>query len=142
MKTPKIVDVPPKMVKFYGPGKMLHPDREMVEAAIRSVPPGRLVTIDVLCQVMARQYGTDVTCPMRTGNFVKAISKDLIEELKEPDLPFWRVLRKDRLMINLHDRERWAAQLEDEGFELTYLKSGNIKVMIDEGDLYQAPVTI
>ena len=71
----KIVDVPEKMEKFYGKGTMLHPSIKEVEELLKEIPKGKITTLEVLGKKLAEDYGTDVTCPMRTGNAIKKISE-------------------------------------------------------------------
>ncbi len=92
-----IVSVPLKMEKYYGKGKMLHPSREDVEACIQKIPYGKLTTLKEIENQLSRLYGTDVACPMRTGNILKKIAN----ENASFKLPFWRVIRSNGLLINI-----------------------------------------
>ena len=132
----KIVSIPEKMEKFYGKGTMLHPVPNDIEALIKKIPRGKVLSIDMLAKRLANDHGTDVTCPMRTGNAIKKISKRYSAENLDRDLPFWRVIRKDNLVVKTDNYEFWATQLEEEGFELSYTKAQAIKVMVDEKDLF------
>ena len=64
-----IVSIPVKMEKFYGKGTMLHPSLDEIENLVNLIPKGKITTIDILCKRLAKDAGTNVTCPMRTGNF-------------------------------------------------------------------------
>uniref|UniRef100_UPI003F5CE552 hypothetical protein n=1 Tax=Maribacter litoralis TaxID=2059726 RepID=UPI003F5CE552 len=75
MTKSKIVDIPTKMEKFYGKGKMLHPSVEEIEELVKTIPKGFVATIDALAKRLATDFGTDVTCPMRTGNGIKKIAE-------------------------------------------------------------------
>ncbi|MEO1055085.1 MAG: hypothetical protein AAFX87_30905 [Bacteroidota bacterium] len=112
----KKVAIPEKMQKFYGIGTMLHPDKEMVEAMIREIPIGKVATIDSLCGRLADDYGTDVTCPMRTTNLVKAVMGTSANS--NTSIPFWRIIRKNHLLINSPFTVWCAENLEREGFQL------------------------
>ncbi len=136
MKKPKIVPVPEKMQKFYGVGQMLHPAMEMVEELIALIPKGKVVTIDAIAKKLATNYNTDVTCPMRTGNHLKSISKMYTLDNFKNSMPFWRVIRTDKRMLKLNNYEYWAAQLEKEGFTLEYTKSNEVKIKLSEDQLY------
>ncbi len=131
MKFPKIVPVPEKMEKYFGRGTMLHPDIEMIEELIEKIPKGKVTTTDTLAKKLAADFGSDVTCPMRTGNHLKSLSK------MDSNVPFWRVIKTDRKMIKLHDYEHWAAVLEKEGFKLQFTKSNDIKVLAQESQIFQ-----
>jgi len=126
MNNYKIVDVPPKMQKFFGSGKMLHPTLKQVAEVVQNIPEGQVRTMQEVCDQLATAAGSDVTCPMRTGNAIKKMSKTAISH----DLPFWRVIRSDGQMIKLEDQDTWAARLAEEGAIITYTKNGSIKVQI------------
>ena len=122
----KKVAILEKMQKFYGIGTMLHPDQEMVESMIREIPAGKVATIDSLCDRLARDHDTNVTCPMRTTNFVKAISE--IHSGLSDASPFWRVIRKNHLLINSPFTRLCVENLENEGFQVNQNRKGEFKV--------------
>jgi len=131
MIEPKIVPVPEKMQKFYGKGKMLHPEMRMVVYYIELIPRGKISTIDELAKQLAKTYGADVTCPMRTGNLLKKLSKTASKT------PFWRVIKKDHMMVKLDNYVYWASVLEKEGFSLEFTKSDQIKIKVEENQLFR-----
>ena len=136
MPKSNIVNIPVKMEKFYGKGKMLHPSIDDVEALLKMVPKGKITTIEALAKRLAQNFGTDVTCPMRTGNAIKKISDQYVDENFDEQIPFWRVIRSNQQLIKSKNYERSAAQIETEGFELTYLKSKEVKVSYSEDQLF------
>src|SRR6266704_6645470 len=71
---PKLVPVPPKMVRF-GKGKMLIPTPKLVDDIVRRVPKGKLVTIGEIRTKLARDHGADVACPLTTGIFVRIVAE-------------------------------------------------------------------
>lgn len=131
MIVPKIVPVPEKMQKFYGNVQMLHPEMAMVIEVVELVPNGKVITIDALAKQLAATYGAAITCPMRTGNLLKKLSKT------DSKIPFWRVIRKDHTMVKLDNYEHWATVLEKEGFSLVFTKSNQIKIMVTESQFFQ-----
>ena len=128
MNTSKIVDIPVKMEKFYGKGKMLHPSIEDVEALIKIIPKGYVATIDAVSKRLAEDFGTDVTCPMRVGNAIKKTAERYLSEGADPDIPFWRVIRSNKLVVKSKNIEFSASKIEDEGFKLIFTKSDTIKL--------------
>ena len=95
---PKIVDVPPKWEKRYGKGKMLVPKPLDVDALIRKVRKGRLVTLTQLRERLAKDFRVDHTCPLTTGIFVRIAAEVAEEDLRDGRkriTPYWRVLRTD-----------------------------------------------
>ena len=96
----KIVKVPPKMSRF-GSGTMLIPTPKLIDAMIRMVPKGKLVTVSELRRKLARDFRTDVTCPLTTGIFVRIAAEAAEEDRangKKRIAPYWRVIKDDGSM--------------------------------------------
>jgi len=98
----KIVDVPVKWQKQYGSGKMIIAKPLDVDALIRKVRKGKLVTVQLLRKKIANDYSKThnglevVTCPLTTGIFVRIISECANEDLqqgKKNVTPYWRVVK-------------------------------------------------
>ncbi len=92
MQEPQIV-VDPK-----GRGKMLIPRPLDIDALIRGVEKGKLVTIGQVRERLARDQGADITCPLTTGIFLRIVAEVAEEDFrssKETITPYWRVLRDD-----------------------------------------------
>ncbi len=136
MQKSKIVQIPETMEKFFGKGTMLHPTVNQVEDLVRLIPKGKITTIGNITSYLAAAHGTKVTCPMRTGNAIKKLSERFSVDDLDQELPFWRVLRKDHLMIKSKNYEQLASVIEDEGFEISFTKSNNIKVKVGEGEVF------
>ncbi len=136
MTKSKIVDIPTKMEKFYGKGTMLHPSEEDVEELVKIIPQGYVATIDVLSKRMAKDFYTDVTCPMRVGNAIKKIAERYSNDNIDYQIPFWRVIRSNKLIIKSNNFEFSASQIEDEGFKLLFTKSGSIKLEVDSSKMF------
>ncbi|WP_298475929.1 MGMT family protein [uncultured Maribacter sp.] len=132
----KIVDIPTKMEKFYGKGKMLHPSIEEIEELVKTIPKGFVATIDALAKRLAKDFGTDVTCPMRTGNAIKKISERYSNDNIDLKTPFWRVIRSDKMIIKSKNFEFCASKIEDEGFKLLFTKSGAIKLDVNGNRMF------
>jgi hypothetical protein len=95
---PKIVDIPRKMVKRFGMGKMLIPRPLDVDALIRKVEKGKLVTQAQIRERLARDSGVDVTCPITTGIFIWIAAEAAEEDFRDGKklvTPYWRVIKKD-----------------------------------------------
>ncbi len=95
---PKVVDVPPKMAKRFGTGKMLIATPLLVDALIRKVEKGKLVTVRQLRERLAKDFKVDSTCPLTTGIFVRIAAETAEEDLRmgRGDItPYWRVIRDD-----------------------------------------------
>jgi len=117
---PRIVDIPPKMVKRLGAGKMLIPRPLDVDALIRQVKRGELITQEQIREKLAKDFKVDVTCPITTGIFVGIAAKAAEEDLrdgKKQITPYWRVLKKDGSLNPKFPGgiEAQAASLKEEG---------------------------
>ena len=94
----KIVQIPPRMQPRFGKGTMVVPKPLDVDELIRCVPKGKLVTVTVLREHLAKRYKADVACPLTTGIFVRIAAEAAEEERrtgKEIVTPYWRVLTQD-----------------------------------------------
>jgi hypothetical protein len=97
-KLPKIVVIPKKMEKRFRKGKMLIPKPLDVDALIRKVKRGKLVTQEEIREKLAKDFKVNVTCPITTGIFVR-IAAEAAEEDKKAGkkeiTPYWRVIKGD-----------------------------------------------
>jgi hypothetical protein len=95
---PKVVEVPRGWRKRFGEGAMLVPHPRDVEAVIRTVRRGRLITVAQIRAYMAAKYRVDVTCPLTTGIFIRLAAEAAEEEArtgKTRITPYWRVVKDD-----------------------------------------------
>jgi len=102
---------------------MLIPSPLDVDAAIRKVPRGKVVTMTRLREKLARSAGVDTTCPLMAGMFLRIVAEAADQDLragKSRVTPYWRVVRDDgRLFEKLPGGP--AAQrehLEEEGHKV------------------------
>ncbi len=128
----RVVAIPPRMQKQWGKGTMLIPKPLDVDAAIRKVPRGKVVTLTALREKLARAAGADVTCPMVAGMFVRIVAEAAEEEMragKARVTPWWRVVRDDgKLFEKMPGGPVGQAEhLEEEGHEIQ--KSGTLRVI-------------
>ncbi len=120
---PKIVNIPSKMEKRFGKGKMLIPKPLDVDALIRKVKKGGLVTQSQIREKLAKDFKTNVTCPITTGIFIRIVAEAAEEDLrsgKKQIAPYWRVTRDDG---NLNEKfpggvETQAKYLKKEGYTI------------------------
>ena len=116
----KLVDTPPSMQKRYGKGKMLIPRPLDVEAAIRKVRKGRLITSALLRDKLAADAGADSACPLTTGIFIRVVAEAAEEDRragKQRITPYWRVVQDGGKLNDKYPggAPSQAAQLECEG---------------------------
>jgi 6-O-methylguanine DNA methyltransferase, DNA binding domain len=92
---PKIVNIPPRMQQHLGKGTMVIPRPLDVDALIRKVRQGKLVTVPQLREELAKRSQVNVACPLTTGIFIR-IAAEAAEEQRRAGAkavtPYWRVL--------------------------------------------------
>ena len=92
---PRIFEIPARMQGRFGTGRMVIPRPLDVDALIRRVPRGRLVTVLQLREELARRSKADVACPLCTGIFVRIAAETAEEERragKKTVTPYWRIV--------------------------------------------------
>jgi hypothetical protein len=132
----KIVEISEKMQNRFGKGSMLIPRPLDVDSLIRRIEKGKLITTEKIREKLSQDYGTDVTCPLTTGIFVKISSEAAEEDIASgvKDIaPYWRVLKSKGL---LNDRfpggiQHQAERLIDEGHTIVYDRNNKPKKVKD-----------
>src|SRR3989441_167977 len=93
---PKIGEVMGDMTKRWGKGKMVIPAPMEVDALMKKVPKGRVVTINELRSALAKKHKVDLACPITTGIFswiaAHAAAEAEAEGAKRVT-PYWRTLK-------------------------------------------------
>jgi hypothetical protein len=117
---PKLVAIPDRMKKRYPQGTMLLPSPREVEAEMRRVPEGTVITVAQLRKILAGRHGAEVTCPLMTGIFVRISAEAAEEDVREgkPAItPYWRVVKEDGSLYAKFPGgvEQQAERLRDEG---------------------------
>jgi hypothetical protein len=67
-----------------------------VDSIMKTVPSGKLITINEIRQVLTRKHGVDVACPITTGIFVWIAAHAAEEDAadgKKKITPYWRTLK-------------------------------------------------
>jgi alkylated DNA nucleotide flippase Atl1 len=93
---PKVGEAAGKYSKRWGEGTFVIPAPREVDALMRQVPKGRVVTINELRAALAKQHGTDFACPLTTGIFSWIAAHAAAEAEAEGAkriTPFWRTLK-------------------------------------------------
>lgn len=83
---------------IWGGGTMVIAHPEEVDAVMRSVPKGKLITIDELRTCLAAKHKADICCPMTAGMFSNIAAAAAQEDLDagQTDItPYWRTLKKN-----------------------------------------------
>ncbi len=93
---PKVGKVTSKMSKRWGAGAMVVPAPREVDALMKQVPKGRLVTINELRVALAKKHKADFACPITTGIFSWIAAHAATEWEAEGNkrvTPYWRTLK-------------------------------------------------
>ncbi|MHC4698239.1 MAG: hypothetical protein ACYTFA_16020 [Planctomycetota bacterium] len=119
----KIFAIPPRMQKRFGTGTMLIPKPLDVDAVIRKVRRGRLVTQSEIRNKLAKDSQADSACPMTTGIFIRIVAEAAEEDRragKKRIAPYWRTIRDDGKLNEKFPGgvKAQAARLRQEGFTI------------------------
>ncbi len=122
---PKVVEISGTMSRRWGTGTVVIPAPKEVDAYMRSVPSGKVVTINDIRQALARKHGATIGCPMTTGIFawVAAHAADEQAFAGEKNVtPYWRTLKTCGELNPKYPGgiEAQAALLEKEGHNIVY----------------------
>src|SRR6266481_3595666 len=93
---PKVAEVTGKMSRRWGEGKMVIPAPMEVDALMKQVPKGRVVTINELRAALAAKHKADFACPMTTGIFSWIAAHAAAEAAaagQKSITPYWRTLK-------------------------------------------------
>jgi alkylated DNA nucleotide flippase Atl1 len=93
---PKISKVEGKMTKKWGTGTMVIPAPLEVDEIMRTVPKGKVTTINEIRARLARKHRVNFACPITTGIFAWIAANAAAEaqaEGKKRVTPWWRTLK-------------------------------------------------
>jgi alkylated DNA nucleotide flippase Atl1 len=93
---PKVVKITGKMTSRWGKGTVVVPAPREVDAIMRKVPEGRLITINEIRQLVAKKHKATIGCPITTGIFawIAAHAAEEAAAAGETDVtPYWRTLK-------------------------------------------------
>ena len=118
-----MVPVPAAWQKRYGRGMMLIPRPMDVDAILRKVRKGQLITQSQIRERLAKDAGAQSACPMSTGIFMRMVAEAAEEDRaagKKRITPYWRTIKDDgKLNEKLPGGAlAQAALLESEGHEI------------------------
>lgn len=141
---PQVVEVNEKMSQKWGTGTCAIPSPLEVDAIMKSVPEGRLITINQIREKVAKKHGASFGCPITTGIFAgiaaRAAAEDAAEGKKEIT-PYWRTLKGKGELNEKYPGglEGQAEKLKGEGHAIEPDRKGNPKRVKDwEGKLVEA----
>ena len=127
---PKVEKITDKMSKRWGTGTVVIPAPKEVDAIMRKIPEGKLVTINEIRQNLAEKHGATIGCPMTTGIFAW-ITAHAAEEGKKNITPYWRTLKTGGVINEKYPGGVDAQEkfLEKEGHKI--IKKGKKYVVVD-----------
>jgi len=93
---PMVEEITEKMSKRWGTGTVVIPAPLEVDALMRQVPKGKLITINEIREALARRHKATIGCPITTGIFAW-IAANAAEEQRQQGIidttPYWRTLK-------------------------------------------------
>jgi alkylated DNA nucleotide flippase Atl1 len=103
-----------------------------VEAIMKEVPKGRLITLKEICQKLAKKFNADACCTLTAGIFTMTAAnaaEEMRMEGKNNKNPYWRTLKMDGFLNPKYPggQEAHKKSLEKEGFKIVQ-KGKNYRV--------------
>lgn len=121
---PEIIkQVPQNSPKAFGTGSMVIITPKLIDDLVKTIPHGKVVTVNKLREKFALDFETDTTCPLTTGIFLRICAETAEEDRAkgaETISPYWRVIRDTGEMIEKFPGgiEQQAENLKKEGHEI------------------------
>jgi hypothetical protein len=138
---PKVGRIEGRMSRHWGSGTMVIPAPREVDAAMKKVPKGRLVTINEIRAHLAHSHRVTMSCPLTTGIFAW-IAAHAAEEAAADGAkritPYWRTLKAGGQLNPKYPGgiANLKSRLEAEGHRVA--KKGQRYVVVDfEKSLFQ-----
>jgi hypothetical protein len=93
---PSVSEICGKMTTRWGTGTMVIPAPVEVDALMKRVPRGKLVTINELRAALAKKHNASIACPITTGIFAWIAAHAAAEGKADGEktiTPYWRTLK-------------------------------------------------
>jgi hypothetical protein len=93
---PKVVPIEGRMTKRWGTGTVVIPAPIEVDAIMRTVPQGKLITINQIREQLAHKHKATIGCPITTGIFAWIAAHAAEEALaagRKRVTPYWRTIK-------------------------------------------------
>lgn len=122
-------------IQKYGGEKMFFAPPLTYDKIMRMVPHGRLLTVGMIRDYLARQNGADFTDPITAGIFV-SIAAWASFQRGEDETPWWRTLKANGELNPKYPGgiEAQKAKLEAEGHTVLQKGRKNIKCYVKDYD--------
>jgi 6-O-methylguanine DNA methyltransferase, DNA binding domain len=120
---PKVCAIEGKMSKRWGSGTVVIPAPREVDAIMKRVSVGKLITIDDIRKKLAKKHGATIACPITTGIFAWIAAHAAAEAATEGAgriTPYWRTLKSNGELNPKYPGgiSEIRARLEAEGHEI------------------------
>ena len=117
---PKLVTIAPRMEKKFGKGTMVIPSPIEIDAEMKKVPKGKIITTNKIREKIAKKHGANMACALVTGIFSWIAAHAAIEDElagKKKCTPYWRTLKSGGIINEKYPGgiEKQAQLLEAEG---------------------------
>ena len=136
---PKVEKIAGKMSKRWGTGTVVIPAPMEVNEIMKSIPKGKLTTINEIRTALAKRHGATIGCPITTGIFAW-IAANAAEEHRQKGVeditPYWRTLKAGGVINDKYPggAEAQKKLLEEEGHKV--IQKGKKYVVADyEGSI-------
>jgi hypothetical protein len=96
---PKVVPITGRMSGRWGSGTVAIPAPIEVDSIMRTVPRGKLITINEIRAIVAKKHGANIGCPITCGIFAwiaaNAAEEAAAKGRKRGLTPYWRTLKSN-----------------------------------------------
>ena len=122
-----------KIIKKYGGTKMFFAPPIYYDELMKKVPKGKLITVSVMRDYLAKTNNADFTDPMTAGIFVNIVAWASYQR-DEDITPYWRTLKSDgELNVKYPEgKELQKRLLEEEGHTIISKGTKNIKYYVKD----------
>jgi hypothetical protein len=133
---PKVQKITGKMSTRWGTGTVVIPAPREVNEIMRSVPRGRLITINQIRERLAKKHGASIGCPITTGIFAwisAHAAEEAVAEGEKNTTPYWRTLKSKGELNSKYPGglNAQAKRLREEGHTIEPDRSGKPKKVKD-----------
>ncbi len=131
---PKVEEITEKMSKKWGTGTVVIPAPIEVDAIMKKVPRGKLVTINEIREALAKKHKATICCPITAGIFAwiaANAAEERRQEGKKDITPYWRTLKTGGVINEKYPGrvEGQKKYLEEEGHKV--IQKGKRYVVTD-----------
>lgn len=121
-----------KTIVKYGGTKMLLAPPIAYDKVMRQISNGELITVSLIRDYLAEQYGADFTDPLTSGIFVSIVAW-ASEQRASDKTPYWRTLKRNGELNQKFPggQEKQKELLENEGNVIISKGKKNIRYFVD-----------